>query len=303
MPNMKAPLPLIKDRGQKTYLVMNQIAPVYTAPDFISANNFNDLVTGVSTQEAALGLKEAAQALAAGGLDDALAAWHADAVLTLKVARVKFGAKSPVWRNLTANGGSREKIIAEGNRIADAWKKSGPLWVPQAGRTLAAFEAAGAAAKVKLNTLGTAETDADAERGMLWEKADYVWDLSVQWYEMATAAFEADTPTGYLIRTIPTTYNPNEVPGQLQFTQVFSPAPNQLKLVWHAPRGQHFNIFAKMPGALEFTQILTNATQTSWMGEGMTAGEWMFKGEAKNADGLGEMSAIITVPVAAAMAA
>ena len=58
-----------------------------------------------------------------------------------------------------------------------------------------------------------------------------------------------------------------------------------------------------MPGAAEFTQIATNVTQSSWMGEGLTAGEWMFKAEAKNASGLGEMSVIITVPVANAMAA
>ncbi len=125
----------------------------------------------------------------------------------------------------------------------------------------------------------------------------------MQWYEAATAAFAPDTPNGYLIRTIPTSYNPNEAPGRLQFTQHFSPAPNQVKLVWEAPRGEHFNLYAKMPGALEFSLIASNITQASWMGEGMTAGEWMFKAEAKNAAGLGEMSAIITVPVANAMAA
>lgn len=282
---------------------MNQIAAVYTAPDFISANNFNDLALGVITQEGVLGLAEAGQSVAAGLLDDALAAWHDESVLTLKVGRVKFGAHNPAWRKLTANGGGRDRIIAEGNKIAEAWRKSNVLWVPQAGKTLAAFDLLGAAAAAKFNAHSGAETEADKQRGLLWEKADYTWDLCVEWYEMATAAFEADTPTGYLIRTIPTTYNPNEAPGQLQFTQVFSPAPNQLKLTWHAPRGQHFNIFAKMPGALGFQQILSNVTQTSWMGEGMTAGEWMFKGEAKNSAGLGEMSAIITVPVSAAMAA
>ncbi len=114
MPNKKAPLPLIKDRGQKTYLVMNQIAPVYTAPDFISVNNFHDLVTGLSTQEGLLGMKESAQAAAADALDAALGIWHAESVLTLKVARLKFGTKSSTWRNVTANAGSREKILAEG---------------------------------------------------------------------------------------------------------------------------------------------------------------------------------------------
>ena len=76
-----------------------------------------------------------------------------------------------------------------------------------------------------------------------------------------------------------------------------------MKLLWEAARGEHFNLYARMPGAPEFTQIASDITQSSWMGEGLTAGDWMFKAEAKNAAGLGEMSVIITVPVAAAMAA
>ena len=305
MRNMKAPLPLIKARGQKTFIVMNQILPLWSAPDFISPNNFDDLVEGIGTQETVLGLKEAAQSSAAGDLDATLATLHDDSVLTLKVGRVKFSptTKAPTWRNLTANGGGRERLLSEGNDIVEAWENSAPLWVPKAGLTLAACKGLCAAAAVKAKTHSAAEGKADEERGILWDKADQVWDLSVQWYEMATATFAADTPQGYLIRTIPTGYNPNEAPGQLQFTQHFSPAPNQVKLGWEAARGEHFNLYARMPGALEFTQIASDITQASWMGEGLTPGDWMFKAEAKNAAGLGEMSVIITVPVAAAMAA
>ena len=305
MRNMKAPLPLIKDRGQKTFLVMNQILPVWQASDFISPNNFDGLVEGVSAQEGVLGMKEAAQATAAGNLDGTLATLHDESVLTLKVGRTKFSAttKAPAWRTLSANGGGRDRIYSEGKKIAEAWENSDALWTPGQGKSLGSFKALLTAAELKSKAHGTAETLADEERGILWEKADAVWDLCVQWYEVATAAFAADTPQGYLIRTIPTGYNPNEVPGRLQFTQHFSPAPNQVKLVWEAARGEHFNLYAKMPGAAEFVQIATNITQTSWMGEGLTAGEWTFKAEAKNGSGLGEMSIIITVPVANAMAA
>ncbi len=303
MPNMKAPLPLIKDRGQKTFLVMNQILPLWQAPDFISANNFDGLVTGVTTQENLLGMKESAQAAAADAVDLTLTALHAGSVFTLKTARSIFGADSAKWRNVTAGGGGRERIISEGTKIAEAWTNTNPAWVPEPGKTLAVFTALLAVAVTKFKAFNAADTTADEERGILWEKADYVWDLSVQWYELATAKFAADTATGYLIRTIPTSYNPNEAPGQLHFTQHFSPAPNQVKLVWEAARGEHFNLYAKMPGALEFTLIAANITQSSWMGEGLTAGEWLFKAEAKNAAGLGEMSIIITVPVANAMAA
>ena len=303
MANMKASLPLIKDRGQKTFVIMNQIQPIYNAPDFISPNNFHDLVLGVTTQENLLGMKESAQSATVDLLDAALTSLHAESVYTLTVARVKFSGKSSKWRNVKADGKSRERTIATGNKIIEAWTNSSALWVPGAGRTLAAFQALVAAAVAKLQAFNTAVAVADGERGVLWEKADHVWDLSVQWYEVATAAFEADTPTGYLIRTIPTTYNPHEVPGRLHFTQHFSPAPNQVKLVWEAARGEHYNLYAKMPGAAEFTLIAANITQASWMGEGLTAGEWLFKAEAKNASGLGEMSIIITVPVANAMAA
>jgi len=303
MRNMKASLPLIKDRGQKTFVIMNQILPIYTAPDFISPNNFNDLVLGVTTQENLLGMKESAQSATVDLLEASLASLHAESVYTLTVARVKFSGKSSKWRKVKADGSSRERIIATGNKIIMAWANSDPLWVPGVGKTLGAFQGLVAAAVLKQQAFETAVGVADGERGILWDKADNVWDLSVQWYEVATAAFEADTPTGYLIRTIPTTYNPNEVPGQLHFTQHFSPAPNQVKLVWEAARGEHFNLYAKMPGAADFTLIAANITQASWMGEGLTAGEWLFKAEAKNASGLGEMSIIVTVPVANAMAA
>ena len=305
MRNMKAPLPLIKERGLKTFVVMQQLAPSWQAPEFISANNFDGLVEGIAAQESVLGLKEAAQSAAAGDLDATLVALHEDSVLALKVGRVHFSSttKAPAWRNLTANGGGRERVIAEGNRIAEAWENSGAAWVPKAGRTLAAFKALCTAAETKFKAHSIVEGLADIERGILWDKADYVWELSVQWYEVATATYEADTPQGYLIRTIPTTYYPNEAPGQLQFTEHYSPAPNQVKLVWHAARGEHFNLFARQPGSTVFTQILTNVTQTSWMGEGLTPGEWMFSGEARNAAGTGDMSVIITVPVSAAMVA
>ena len=230
MPNMKAPLPLIKDRGQKTFLVMNQLLPVYQAPYFISPNNFDGQVAGVTTQEGVLGMKEAAQSTAAGDLDGALATVHDESVLTLKMGRSYFfpTTKAPAWRTLSANGGGRDRIYSEGKDIAEAWEMSDALWMPGQGKSLGNFQSLLAAAVLKFKAHATAETLADEERGILWSKADHVWDLCVQWYEAATAAFAADTPQGYLIRTIPTGYNPAEAPGQLHFTQHFSPAPNQV---------------------------------------------------------------------------
>lgn len=295
----------IKDRATKTFLVMEEIAPQWMAPNFISPNNFNDLITGLTAQESALGLKEAELAVTAGQFDGALNLWHEDSVLTLKIGRVHFGSsdKAPAWRNLTANAGSRAIIIEEGTDIAEAWEKSDALWVPKAGKTLALFKGLGTAATAKGSAHGLVEKDVAIQRGILWSLANPLYDLCVKWYEMATATFSAETPQGYLIRTIPVNYNPNEAPGQLQFVEHYSPAPSQVKLVWHAPRGQRYNIYAKPPGAAGFMSIMENATLTQWMGEGLTAGDWVFKGEAINAAGTGETSAFITVPVSAVQAA
>lgn len=305
MSNTKVPVPFVKTRGNKSFLVMNQILPVFQATNFVSPNNFNDMVVDITTQEDIVGLKDAQASVAAGLLDAVLGPWHDDSVLTLKSARIDFAAPPNLnaWRVLTANGGGRDAIIKEGKDIQDAWESSGSAWVPKTGKTFALFKAHNTASEPLYKAWKAAENLADKERSMLWVKADAVWDLCVVWYEKATAAFGPETPEGILIRTIPTLYNPNEAPGQLAFTEQFSPAPSQVKLLWGAPRGQHFNIWAKAPGAPEFTKILTNVTQTSWMGEGLQAGLWTFKGEAMNAEGPGEMSAPITVPVQAAQAA
>lgn len=302
---MKAPLPLIKDRGEKTFLVMNQIVNVYQAPAFPSPNNFHDQANAVGTQELFVLNKSVLTSAAAGDLDLTLGPWHDDSVLTLKVGRVVFSdAKTaPTWNRVTANGGGRDRIISEGNELVLAWEASNPAWMPKPAKTLALFKGLQTAADLKFKAWKLAETIEEQERGLLWTMADDVWDLSVAWYEMATAAFGPETPQGILIRTIPTSYDPNKAPGQLHFTEHFSPAPSQVKLVWAATRGQHFNIYAKAPGALEWTKILNNVTQTSWMGQSLQPGDWLFRGEAVNADGLGEMSLPITVPISAAQAA
>jgi hypothetical protein len=49
--------------------------------------------------------------------------------------------------------------------------------------------------------------------------------------------------------------------------------------------------------------MLDGVTDTAWVGTGLAAGVWSFKGEALNGAGLGEASEMVTVPVAAALAA
>ena len=302
---MKQPLSYIKDRAEATHLVMAQIAPAWTAPGFLPPAAYQVLITNLNAQENLLADKEALLALVAGEWDGALERWHEGSVCVTQVARGAFRGtdKLGAWRNVKANGGSREKITQQGRDIEAAWIAADAAWVPKSGLNLAAYQALQSTALNRQSAYATADRNANLERATLGVNADALYDLSVQWYLMATGAFPAGTIEGDLIRTIPTQYNPNELPGRLHFEQHFSPAPSRVELVWNAARADTFNIYAKAPGGADFTKILNLVTQTSWVGQGLAAGVWAFRGEAINAVGTGESSAIVIVPLAAALAA
>lgn len=304
----KAPLPFIKARANATEVVMETLANdtiPWTAPGIVSPLNYLNEIQATLAQENLLTLKEAALAAAAGAWDAILDPWHKESVTALKLGRVVYAGtpKAPAWRPLKANGGGRQIITREGTEIESAWQTSNPAWVPKPGLTLASFQARRTTAETKARLYYTAEGEASNERGMLIDMANGIYETAVKWYELATATFPEDTVQGALIRTIPTNYNPNATPGQLHFSQHFAPAPNQVKLVWEAVRGEHYNVYAKAPNAPEFTKILDAVPFTQWMGEGLAAGMWAFKGEATNAGGVGESSAVIIVPINAALAA
>ncbi len=302
------PLAQIKTRSTQSQVIMENLVngiPSWMAPGFVSPGNVLNMIQALTTQENLLSLKEAQLAIAAGEWDSILNPWHDESVTALRVGRVSFGKtpKAPSWSRLKASGQSRDRITKEGTDIESAWQESNPAWVPAPGITFAAFQARRTTAEVKGRAWSLADKAASNERGMLITQANALYELCVGWYEVATATFAADTVRGALIRTIPVNYNPNAVPGKLHFSQYYSPAPNQLKLVWEAARGQRFNLYAKSPSSNEFVKIVDDATITEWMGQALEAGNWAFKGEAINADGLGEMSEVIVVPVTAAMAA
>lgn len=305
MEKLKAPLPFITQRAEKTVLVMEQIVSVWQAPNFISPTNYGDLVATLTPTSAILTDMESLTDAAAGAWDMVLQPWHDASVTTVEVARGAFKDTqfASVWRSLRANGKGREIITRQGTAIEMAWKSSGITWKPTTALTYAVFCAYRTNAKTKADLYGAAKNNEDVARGILNDLANNIYDLSVRWYEMATGAFAPDTPQGSLIRTIPTSYDPDEAPGRLHFQEHYSPAPNQLRLGWHAARGQRYNIYAKRPGAAVYELILTEITTTSWMGEGLEAGPWQFKGEAINAEGLGEMSIEVTISVANAAAA
>jgi hypothetical protein len=305
---LKYALAQIKDRASQSSVVMLQLAnnpPNWTAPEFISPQNFKDMVDSILPQENLLSLREAALGVAAGAWDKVLGPWHRESVTVLAMGRPKFRDtdKAPSWRNIRADQHSRGRIMDTGKDIIAAWEVSDALWIPKTGITLTSYKGRQAQAVVKSNAYDLAEKAVDNQRGVLNDLANEVYDLCVRWYELATGYWPEDTVEGSLIRTIPTSYNPDQLPGQLQFKLHLSPAPNSVQLGWEAARGEHYDIYALAPGAPEFVKILSNVTQTSWQGQGLAAGPWAFKGEAKNADGTGAFSDVIVVPVANAMAA
>jgi hypothetical protein len=121
--------------------------------------------------------------------------------------------------------------------------------------------------------------------------------LCVDWYEAATATFAGETTPGALVRTVPTTYDPNRPPGPLVFTQAESPGAGVVALRWRAPRGVQYIIWALDPGATEWVKLLDGVQENSWSEENLTAGTWRFKGRAENKFGEGTESEV--VPVAA----
>jgi hypothetical protein len=304
----KTPLPAIKTRATETQIVMEALTngnPPWSAPGIVSPNNLLGMIQALTVQENLLSLKEAQLAVASSEWDNILHPWHADAVTVLKLGRATFRGtpKGGAWTRLKANDRSRDRVTKDGTEIENTWKETNPAWVPKPAITFAAFQAYRTSGEIKGRAYSVADKAAANERGLLITQANTIYDVCVKWYELATSYFGTDTPQGILIRTIPTNYNPDQAPGQLRFPLRFSPAPGALQLKWEAPRGERFNLYGKSPTSNEFIKLLENVTVKEWTTFGLTPGIWAFKGEAINADGLGEMSEVIVVPVIAALAA
>jgi hypothetical protein len=304
----KAPLPAIKTRSTETQIVMNTLAsgtPSWSAPGITSPGNFLNMIQDLGTQDNLLSLKEVQLSIAASQWDNILGPWHAASVTVLKLGRAEFRGtpKGGAWTRLKANGQSRDRITKEGTELENTWNETNPAWVPKPEITFTTFKAYRTTGETKGRAHSVADKAASNERGMLITQANTIYDICVKWYELATGYFGTDTPQGILIRTIPTTYNPDQAPGQLRFPLRFSPAPGALQLKWEAARGERFNIYGKAPGSDEFVKLLDHVTVKEWVTYGLTPGIWALKGEAINADGLGEMSEVIVVPVIAAQAA
>jgi hypothetical protein len=308
---MKSLSPILEDildRAGDTASVMLELAgpPLNWTWNGTSPNNFRNQIEGVDQQVAVLADAETAVTTAAADWDASLGSLVDDGSLGLRLARVRFKdqpVKLALFDGIALASDGRESRYQFALDFEAAWKRAEPAWVFKDGVTLASYTARREAIRGKETAYRDAVKNEQHERAYLHSLAAAVNDGSVDWYAVATATFPEATVAGQLVRTIPTTYNPDQPPSKLVFVEHLSPAPSEGRLKWRASRGEHFFILGKGPGAPEFELMLNGVTETEWLGQGLAPGLWEFKGYARNAHGNGPVSEVVSLTVAVAAAA
>lgn len=298
----------ILERARATRPIMVTLAspPYNWMFDGPSPGAYEGQIQAVDDQVDVLAEAEAATTDTAALWDVDLETLIADAMLGNRLAQGKFAAlpvKLRQFDNLRFKPNGREARYKQASAFEKAWKKADAAWLFKPGLTLAQFTTRRKAIRDREDAHGDAVCDERHERALLHSMAADLNAVSVKWYDIATATFAENTVPGQLIRTVPTTYNPNRPPGQLRFTAHLSSAPNHGHLIWRAARGKHFFIEAKGPSAAGFEIFIENVTDTEWMGMGLEPGVWQFRGYATNEHGQGELSEVVQITVAAAQAA
>jgi hypothetical protein len=299
----------IYGRARDTKAVMTTLtnAPYNWSWGGISPENFRNMIDGLNTQMEVLNNAETATSLAAGLWDREIASLLGQSMLGASAARAKWvrdAVKLQFFQGLRHGGRGRDVSYHQLLDFESAWRTTDPAWVFETGLTLAIFKQRREALRLGLEVAHVdAEKNEAKERSILHLMANDVNEVCVGWYEVATSKFDPDSVPGALVRTIPTTYNPSQPPGPLQFTAHMAVAPNQVHLLWRAPRGEKFFISGKGPGDAQFQLLLDGGTDKEWIGMGVAAGAWEFKGHATNQFGQGAESEIVAVNVPAAAAA
>lgn len=273
----------------------------------MSPENFRNLIDTLNGQMEVLNDAESATSLKAALWDQEIVSLLDLSMLGASSARVKWahdGVRLPLFQGLRHGGRGRDVSYHQVLEFESAWRTADPNWVFDLGLTLAAFKQRREALRLVLEVahIDTANLEA-RQRSILHTMANDVNEVSTGWYEVATAKFDPDSVPGALIRTIPTTYDPAQPPGPLQFTAHMAVAPNQVHLIWRAARGEKFFIWGKGPGDAQFQLLLDGVTDKEWIGMGLTAGSWEFKGYATNQFGQGAESEIVSINIPAAAVA
>jgi hypothetical protein len=294
----------IFERSRETKSVMTTIAaPPYNKMwDGVSPGNYGNMIDALDTQQEVLSDKAALTSLAAAEWDHDIALLLADAVYGSSLARVKWKndpVKLHLFQGLRHGGVGRDEAYRQALDFESSWRAASPAWIFNPPLTLALFKQRREALRTREDAHIEAEKTESRERSLFHVMANDVNEISMDWYETATTWFGPNTVPGALVRTIPTTYDPDRPPGALVFKETMSAAPNQVLLKWRAPRGEKFFLRAKGPGQSEWQTIVENETFKEWVGLGLTAGVWQFEGWATNQFGTGPTSGIITVNVSA----
>jgi hypothetical protein len=272
----------------------------------VSSGNYENLIKAMDDQLVLLGDKEAVTSVAAAQWDHDISLLLADAVFGSSLARVKY-KNNPVllhlFEGLRHGGGGREVSYKQALEFEKSWKAADPSWVFQPGLTLAQFKLRREALRTREDAHVDAEKAEAVERAQFHVLANDVNEVAVDWYAVATATFGPNTVAGALVRTIPTTYNPAQPPGQLVFTAHMAVAPNQAHLLWRAPRGEKYFISGKGPNDAQFQLLLDDVTDKEWVGLGLASGLWQFQGYATNEFGQGPVSDVVSINVPAIAAA
>ncbi len=297
----------IMERAEKTGGVMQLVAQEagWVWPE-LDPVEFAQRVQEAGEQEVELVGAAAGVRVASGRLDLEMDKVVEEVSLGLRLARLRFKgqmARAGLFAGLRLNNTGRESRQQQALDFELSWKKADPIWVFKEGLSLAVFRAQRLALRDLDEAHLTAVKDETFTRGRWHDSARWLHEQCVDWYEAATATFDEGTVPGQLIRTIPTTYDPNRPPGPLVFTRAESPAAGAAALRWRSPRGEKFIIWVLAPGATAWTKLLDGVKENSWSAEKLAAGTWRCKGRAFNKFGEGTESEVVTVPVAAVAAA
>lgn len=258
----------------------------------------NELVVELADAEAKL-------SLAASLWDQSANAVYELVSLGQRMGKLRFKgqrAKLKLFERLRLNNTGRESRQQQALAFEASWKKADPAWVFKEGLALGDFRTQRRALRDLEEAHADAVKDEMFTRASLHEAGLGLHDLCVDWYEAATLTFAEDTVPGMLVRTVPTTYDPNRPPGPLVFTRVESTDAGEAALRWRAPRGSRFVIESMAPGSSDWTMLLNEAQENSWTGQGMPGGFWKFRGQALNKFGEGAWSEPVELAVPATKA-
>jgi hypothetical protein len=287
-------------------MLVLQEAPYDWEWDRITPVAFGDLIRELEEQRVTHAGAEADLGFAGSHWDHELQGLVDDAIMGVKLGRVYF-KEQPVLASLfedlrfptAGRDGRYRQVLA----FEKSWQRANAAWVFKPGLALADFRARRKAIRDLEEAHVEAERNERFERARLQHLATTLNGLCVDWYEVATASFAEPTVPGQLIRTVPTTYDPNRPPGPLKLVAQAVADSDDAQLSWRADRGVKFDIYAEGPAGGGFVRIITGATEKRWTLRGLAPGRWRLKGYAENQFGQGKESEVVELLVTGVKAA